>query len=887
MRTRVPSLFLGTAALVFLTALPNAQTPAQPAATPASVTFAKDIEPIFSKSCWNCHSKDAQLADLDLSTREAAIRGGEHGAAIVPGKAEQSRLYRMVAGLESITMPMDGSSLAPAEIAAIKAWIDQVREWGASTAAVAKPAGANSALAALENMDITPEQRAYWAFKLPVQKTPPLVSKAEFSHPIDRFLEATRTDKKLVVAPRADKRTLIRRAYIDLIGLPPSPADVEAFVADQSDDAWDKVITKLLALPQYGERWGRHWLDVARYADSNGFEQDYDRPNAWRYRDYVINAFNQDKPYNQFLKEQIAGDELDYVTHETLIATGFLRAGPRVLFREKDNPERHWDYVDDLIATLGRGVMGMTVNCARCHNHKFDPIAQKDYYSMAAALNGWVETDWPLVPSRAEAEAYLKKNKDVDARIEALRKKISAIEKPYRDVLRAAYIKKEYPENVQRAVFKPEAERTPGDQLLATQVLTGGGGGSPAEIAKMMTPEELAQRKELTSQIAVIEKERPKVPPMAEIITDGDWRFAPMGRGDETIGCPKCRLPPPDRPNGTYLQEGPGKYEPPPTHFLIRGDPESRGSLMKPAFLSVALHGEHPTEIPRPDGRTSGRRLAFAEWLGSTDNPLTARVIVNRVWHHHFGRGIVSTLDNFGKMGDQPTHPELLDYLAVEFMKRGWSMKQLHRFMMTSEAYQMASVFDHGGNVKTDPENQLLWRYRPQRLDAETIRDTMLSVAGNMNLTMGGLAFFPNVPKEILATEQTKGRWDIQPDGPATWRRSVYIYQRRSLPFPMFETFDHPDMNLTAAARNVSTVPTQALTLLNNPFVIREAELLAERITSETADPVKQIDLGYQYALGRPATDLEKKLALEKVKAGSLVDFTHVLLNLSEFLYMR
>jgi mono/diheme cytochrome c family protein len=886
MRRTVPSILLATGAVVMLVALPTAQAPT-PAVGAADVTFARDIEPIFAKSCWNCHSADAQLSELDLSTRDAALRGGEHGAAIVPGNAEQSKLYRMVAGLDNITMPMDGDKLSPAEIAAIKTWIERGAEWSASTAAAPKPAGPNSALAALENMEITPEQRAYWAFKLPVQKTPPVVSKAELSHPIDRFLETTRAEKKLVAAPRADKRTLIRRAYLDLIGLPPSPADVEAFVTDQSDVAWDKLITRLLASPQYGERWGRHWLDVARYADSNGFEQDYDRPNAWRYRDYVINAFNQDKPYNQFLKEQIAGDELDYVTHETLIATGFLRAGPRVLFREKDNPERRWDYVDDLIATLGRGVMGMTVNCARCHNHKFDPIAQKDYYSLAAAINGWVETDWPLVASRTEAEEYLKKNKDVDEKIAALRRKISAIEKPYRDELRAAYIKKEYPENVQRAVFKPEAERTPGEQLLATQVLTGGGGGGEAEINKMMKPEERAQKTELTSQIAVIEKQRPKAPAMAEIITDGDWRFAPMGRGDETIGCPKCRLPPPDRPNGTYLQVGPGKYEPPPTHFLIRGDPESHGSLMKPGFLSVAVHGEHPTEIPRPDGRTSGRRLALAEWLGSNDNPLTARVIVNRVWHHHFGRGIVATLDNFGKMGEQPTHPELLDYIAVEFMKRGWSMKQLHRFIMTSEAYQMASVFDHGGNVKADPENRLLWRYRPQRLDAETIRDAMLSVAGNINLTMGGQAFFPNVPKEILVTEQTKGRWDNQPDGPATWRRSVYIYQRRSLPYPMFETFDHPDMNLTAAARNVSTVPTQALTLLNNPFVLREAELLADRITSETADPVTQIDLGYQYALGRPATDLEKKLALEKVKAGSLVDFTHVLLNLSEFLYMR
>jgi hypothetical protein len=851
-----------------------------------TVSFAKDIQPIFERSCWNCHGATMQMSKLDLRTREGALRGGAHGPAATPGKAEQSRLYRAVAHLDAIKMPMQGDKLKPEEIAAFKAWIDQGMPWDAAAPTTAKPA--TNAIAALENVEFTPEQRNYWAFKLPVQKTPPLAQRPEFSHPIDRFLEQARAEKKLVAAPRADKRTLIRRAYLDLIGLPPSPADVEAFVADQSDEAWDKLITKLLASPQYGERWGRHWLDVARYADSNGFEQDYDRPNAWRYRDYVINAFNQDKPYNQFLKEQIAGDELDYVTHETLIATGFLRMGPRVLFREKDNPERRWDYVDDLIATLGRGVMGMTVNCARCHNHKFDPIAQKDYYALAASINGWVETDWPLVGSRAEAEAYLHQNKEIDDKIEALRDKVSAIEKPYRDELRAAYIKKEYPENVQKAVFKPEAERTPGEQLLATQVLTGGGGGTEAEIEKMMKPEERAQKKELLSQIAAVEKQRPKAPPMAEIITDGDWRFAPMGRGDETIGCPKCRLPPPDKPNGTFLHEGPGRYEPPPTNFLIRGDPESKGSLMEPGFLSVALHGDHPTEIPRPNGRTSGRRLALAEWLGSNDNPLTARVIVNRVWHHHFGRGIVATLDNFGKMGEQPTHPELLDYLAVEFMKRGWSIKQLHRFIMTSEAYRMASVFDHGGNLKADPENTLLWRYRPQRLDAETIRDAMLSVAGNLNLTMGGLAFFPYVPKEILVTEQTKGRWDNQPDGPATWRRSIYIYQRRSLPYPMFETFDHPDMNLTAGARNVSVVPTQALTLLNNPFVLKEAEFLAERIKSEVPDDAaKQIDLGYQLALGRPATDLERSLALEKVKAGSLVDFTHVLLNLSEFLYMR
>jgi Protein of unknown function (DUF1553)/Protein of unknown function (DUF1549)/Planctomycete cytochrome C len=886
MRRRAPSILLVTAAIGLLVALPSAQAPAPATASP--VTFARDIEPIFAKSCWNCHSADAQLADLDLSTRDAALRGGEHGAAIVPGNAEQSRLYRMIAGLESISMPMDGSKLEPAEIAAIKSWIDSGAEWGAPAAAGAKPAAAsNSALAALENMDITPEQRAYWAFKLPVQASVPAVAAKAFTHPIDRFLESARAGKGLAAAPRADRRTLIRRAYLDLIGLPPTPAQVQAFLDDNAADAWTRVIDTLLASPHYGERWGRHWLDVARYADSDGFEQDFNRPDAWRYRDYVIASLNQDKPYSQFLKEQIAGDEIDGKSHETLIATGFLRAGPRVNFREKDNPERRWDYIEDLISTVGRGTLGLTVNCARCHNHKFDPIPQKDYYSLAAALNGFVEIEVPLAPPD-EAEAYNKANKEIDEQIAPIRARIAAIDKWYRDYVRSEYIKREYPANVQRAVFKDEAERTPGEQLLAAQVLYGGGGLTANDIENLMTAEEQAARKELTSQIDALNKLRPAPLPMAEIVTDGDWRFTPYGNGDETIGCPKCRIPPADRPNGTFLHEGPGRYEPPPTHFLIRGDPDSKGSLLKPGFLTVATYGNPATEIPRPDGRTSGRRLALAEWIASPQNPLTARVIVNRAWNYHFGRGIVATLDNFGKMGERPTHPELLDWLAVEFMNNGWKLKQLHRLMMTSEAYQMVSAFDHGGNVKKDPENLLLWRFRPQRLDAETIRDNILAVSGGIDLTMGGKAIFPHVPEEILATEMVKGTWENQPDGPAVWRRSIYVYQRRSLPYPMFETFDHPDMNISSGQRNVSTVPTQALTLLNNPFIVRQAELLAERIATEAPnDLAKQIDLGYQYALARPATGLERSLALETVKAKSLVDFTHVLLNLSEFLYMR
>src|SRR5437867_3703845 len=307
--------------------------------------------------------------------------------------------------------------------------------------------------------------RDYWAFKLPAQAAVP--ESARFSHPIDRFLEAARKERGLEAAPRATPPVLVRRAYLDLIGLPPGPAETAAFLADTAPGAWERLIDKLLASPHYGERWGRHWLDVARYADSSGFEQDYDRPNAWRYRDYVIRAFNQDKPYDRFIKEQIAGDELDDRSADTYIATGFLRAGPRVAFREKDNPERRYEYLDDLIDTTSRGVLGLTVRCARCHNHKFDPIPQNDYYSLIATFFGYVETNYPLVP-KAEAEAHEKKLKEIDARKAALNAEIKKIEAPYAEKLRQeAY--KQFPENVQRAIAKPERDRTPREQLLAQQ----------------------------------------------------------------------------------------------------------------------------------------------------------------------------------------------------------------------------------------------------------------------------------------------------------------------------------------------------------------------------------------------------------------------------------
>ncbi|MCY4077871.1 MAG: PSD1 and planctomycete cytochrome C domain-containing protein [Acidobacteria bacterium] len=889
MRSARPFVLFGVtlAAVLGLAATAGAQN--------EPITFTDHIRPIMERACWNCHGEAAQLSDLDLSSRDGALEGGTKGPAIVPGRAEDSLLFRMVAGLDQPSMPMTGDPLSDAELAAVRTWIDEGAHWdtGEVTAAA-------DALAALENDELPPGARDYWAFRHPQQA--PVPASREFDHPVDRFLEATRKDAGLTAAPRADRLTLLRRAYLDLIGMPPTPEQVEEFLADTERGAWERLIDELLDSPHYGERWGRHWLDVARYADTDGFEQDYVRLNMWRYRDYVIDAFNDDKPYNQFLREQLAGDELDYVTDETRIATGFLRSGPRVNFREKDNPERRHDYLDDMLATVGRGVLGMTVHCARCHDHKFDPILQKDYYSMQASIYGYVEIDYPLL-DRDEADAYFAAMRDVDERQQPLRDEVDEIETPYREELREKMIRERFPENVQAAAFKPEAERTPGEQLLAVQVLT----INPprGQVAEALSPEDKARVDELNEQIAALQEERPPTPAMAHIVTDGDYRFAPDGPGDQVIGCPECRTPP--EVDGTYLyEEGGPAYQAPPNYFLIRGDPFSPGSPMSPGFLTAATYGDPPTEIARPDGRTSGRRLALAEWIASRDNPLTARVMANRIWHHHFGRGIVRTLDNLGRMGDTPTHPELLDWLAVEFMDRGWSIKEMHRLLMTSEAYRMASSFRHEASADADPENNLLWHYRGQRLEAEILRDAIMTVSGGIDLTVGGPAIFPHIPSDILfqsdgkgfwcgsppagqrITAPSTGFWCEEPDRPEVWRRSVYVFRRRSLGFPFFDTFDLPDQNQTAAARNVSTVSTQALTLMNNPFVLNQAELFAARLEREApGDLDAQIDLAYLIALTRKPTDAEREVARGLATEQSLVDFTHVMMNLNEFLYLR
>jgi hypothetical protein len=837
-----------------------------------TVSFSSEIRPIFEKSCWNCHSASTQLSKLNLATREDALKGGQHGVVLVPGDAETSRLFKLISGAEKPAMPL-GGTLTATEIESIRLWINQGAQW--DNAAAISHAGSAA------EPPLSPQARNYWAFKLPVR---PAVPRKD-ANPIDAFIRAKLDAEGIRPAPEADRITLLRRAYFDLIGLPPTPAETTEFLNDRSPNAWEKLIDRLLASPHYGERWGRHWLDAARYADSNGFEHDFDRPNAWRYRDYVIRAFNQDKRWNDFIREQIAGDELPHVTYDSIIATGFLRSYAKVGFREKDNPEFRYEYLDDMIGTIGRGILGLTVQCARCHDHKFDPIRQEDYYRLQASLWGAVEVDTPLVP-KAQADQWRKQNAAVDGRVTELKLQLKTLEKPYRDqILPGKY--KRFPQNIQEAIATPEDKRTPGQALLASQVIRTVN-ASDSEIDRIISPTDQAEKQRLLGLIAATEKDRPAPIPLAMAMTDGDYRFTPDGPGDEPApGKGKKH----EVIEGSYLHNGPGRYEAPPSYFQIRGDVNSQGHPTQPGFIKVITYNNSPTVINPPTPNTSGRRLALAEWLVSPDNPLTARVIVNRIWHHHFGHGIVPTLDNFGKNGEPPVNQDLLDWLAIEFMDHGWSVKQLHRLIMTSDTYKEASEFPDAAtlaaNTAKDPENRLNWRHRIGRVDAEVVRDSILAVSGNLNPEIGGKPVFPVLAPEILKQIST-GIWNQKDVGPEVWRRSVYIYRKRTLPFPFLDAFDLPNQNISCGARNITTVPTQALMLMNDDFILRQSEIFAKRLEKAArGDKTQQIDLAYSIALSRQPNAKELNLAQDFLATRTLADFTSVLFNLNEFLYAR
>jgi hypothetical protein len=855
----------GHAALVLLLAgCPlSAQTP-----------FARDVAPILAKNCLSCHSTSQQLSQLDLSSRASALKGGQKsGPAIVPGDAAKSPLYRRLTGQDQPVMPL-GSKLGEAEIQIIRSWIESGAVWEESVSST--PATAK-------------QSSDWWAFRPPVRRNPP----AAGGNPIDAFIRKSLHEQGLEPAPQADRRTLIRRLYLDMVGLLPPPEEVDAFVNDRSPDAWEKRVDQVLASPHYGERWARHWLDVARYADSWGHIHDDDNPNAWKYRDYVIQSLNNDKPYNRFIVEQIAGDEVDDVSSDTLIATGFHRVGPRVLFREKQNPHYRYEYLNDMIGTTTRAFLGMTVACARCHDHKFDPITQMDYYRMMAIFFPFIDYDHPLAPA-PEAAAYAAKKSELDAKVQALTREVRRIEDPY---IEETFQKRleTFPEDVRLAVRTPEEKRTQGQKLLAAQMLSIRN-TSARQIT--LSAADRDARSKLQSEIAALRAQMPKPLPVAAGIRDGDYRFTPDGPGDEPVAGTTANRIKVDF-EGSFVPVAGKSYNPPPTFFPAMAEP-GKGKLVEPGFLSVLTGGTPAVITPLPDRQSSGRRRALAQWIASSDNPLTARVMVNRIWHYHFGRGIVGTPSNFGRMGTLPSHPELLDWLATEFVREGWSVKKIHRLILTSGAYQMSSSFYRPANAEKDPQDIYLWRFPIRRLEGEIIRDIVLSASGQLNLEAGGPPFFPSIPKAAREEAARVGKWILTKEEPATWKRSVYSYWKRARKAPMFEVFDEPDAMQTCERRSVTTVPTQALTMLNNEFVLLQSKYFAERVKKATGnDPMEEIRQAYRIALSRDPSAkemAESRQFLEKQRAhhsakpdpaiAALTDLCNVMVNLNEFVYV-
>ena len=831
-KTRLPAL-LRVFATVLLAAIPLL----------AADPLPEKALSVLKKNCLACHGAALKASGLDLRSRESTTAGGERGPALVPGFPDRSPLYSFAAHKTNPTMP-PGAKISDTDLETLNLWITAGAPWPAAAPTPGQNE-AKAALAAMENRPITDQERNFWSFR-PITRPaiPNTGSPFGKTNPIDSFLAAKWQEHKLKPSPQADPRTLIRRAYLDITGLPPTPTQVEAFVNDKSPKAWENLVESLLASPHYGERWGRHWLDMVRFADSGGFEYDNDRPNVWRYRDYVVRAFNADKPIDQFIREQIAGDELDHPTTDSRLATGFLRLGVE---NNVKSEMTKLDELDDVVSTTSLAFLGMTIGCARCHNHKFDPIPQKDYYQIQAVFFSAKPVEFPLVP-QSVIDEHQAANKTIDDLQAPFKKRRAALEKPHRDRLFEQKIKQLAP-YMQLAWRTPADKRTEGQRLNARQIektLK----IEDEEILALMSAAEKAEHQSQSDAIAKLDKQRPK--PYASAMTIGD-------HGRDAL----------------------------PSYFLYRGSPDNKGSLMDAGILTVAGFDNLPHIAPPPGAQSTYRRRNFAEWVASPRNPLTARVFVNRIWQHHFGEGIVATPSNFGKTGTPPTHPELLDYLASEFLRNGWSTKAMHRLMMNSHAYRMSSD-DTIGNRAIDATNRFLWRAPRQRLDAETLRDNMLAAAGTLDTIVGGPAVLPYIDPSLFQGS-SKRTWNGVPDtDPSTWRRSLYVFNKRSIRYPLFESFDQPDMITSCARRNTSTTAPQALLLMNNAMVRLHAAHFAERLRKEAGeDPARQVERAFTLAFGRAPlkTELASSTAFITANTQGLVDFCHAIFNMNEFAY--
>jgi hypothetical protein len=758
----------------------------------------------------------------------------------------------------------------------------------------------------------TTDAADHWAYQPLKRPSVPTVRNPQSAihNPIDSFILAKLQPKGLALSPPASPEMFIRRLYFDLIGLPPTPEEVEAFVrefslshspalpltkagaggkasereSERRGAAVAALVDRLLSSPHYGERWGRHWLDLARFAETDGYEHDAVRPHSWRYRDYVVRAFNEDKPYDRFIREQLAGDELfenskpETRNTDLLVATGFLLLGPDMV-DSADQVQRRVNTLNDMTDTVGFALLGLTLACARCHDHKFEPFSQRDYFAMQAHFTpAAFKRDLPI-PTPAERAAHEAAKKQLDSHPVA--RELAAIEEPVQKRLVATKLSKlstEAQDAHRTAPDKRNAEQA--NLVLETEAMLE---VTEKELAAAVPAAERSRRRELLDEL----KKLVKLPPLPMAMTVANSNGPPA----KTFILRR----------GEYSQ--PGEEIGPGFPAIVGGRSSTRAAALLPAISSrnagdVGVGGTAPS-------RAAGGRTALADWLVSPDNPLTARVMVNRIWQHHFGRGLVSTPSDFGTRGSRPTHPDLLDWLASEFIARGWSVKEMHRLVLRSETYRQGGLGGRGstraaydsksadatkvGLVGTasshpDPSNSLNWHFPRIRLEGEVVRDTLLAVSGRLNKTMGGPGVFPPIPAELF--KGAKG-WTPSASANDHTRRSLYIFARRNLRFPFLEVFDAPDSNLSCPERLCSTTAPQSLTLLNAEEVLTAARALAARIEKEAATTDDRITLAYRLAIGRKPTATESQIARDFLATSPLSEFCRVLFNLNAFVYVE
>ena len=777
--------------------------------------FEQHIRPLLVSHCLKCHGPDEPKNDLRLDSLDAILTGGESGPAIELDNPQESLLLSAL-HYDALEMPPAGK-LANKEISAVEKWLELGTPW---------PTDVTLSVAESSPREITEADRKHWSFQSIAKPDVPSIEAIEYADwsrtPIDQFILRSLLTKGLNPAPQADRRTLIRRVYFDLLGVPPSPRELQSFLLDESDDAYERLVDELLARPEYGERWARLWLDLVRYAESDGFRQDAYRKGAYHYRDYVIRSLNEDKPYDRFVAEQLAGDELYPDDPAAWVGTAYFRLQPYE-YNQRDIVTQRQDLLNDITDVTADVFLGLGMKCARCHDHKFDPILQKDYFRLQAHFAALMPRDDVPLLSPPDREHYEQQLAEWQTATQQIHDQIDEIWRPYLEKQAAAAIAKFTPE-LQGTFEKPDDQRAPLEKQLAYFIAR-----QTREEGKPKLKEKDAKRvKDLEAELKRFGSLKPKTPAMASVSNDVGAK-APF----------------------TFVS-------------LKR---RSEGDAIEPDGMQV-LNGAVPKVNANQLSNSTGRRTALVRWLTSPEHPLTARVAVNRIWQQHFGRGLVPTPSDFGKLGSEPSHPELLDWLATTFMKQGWQSKDIHRMILNSSTYKQSARHPSATEQETiDPENQYCWRSRVRRLDAEQLIDATLSVSGQLVERVGG-------PGESSSTK----------------RRAIYRKVMRNKPDPLLSLFDGADNINSTPRRNTTTTSPQALSLLNGKFGIAAADAMAKRIARSTKEARSQIQLGYELAFGRSPSETELQLAIEYLEDSNqtnrLSSFCHVLLNANEFIYV-